>query len=31
VIEAGRWGGRILFWHTGGVFGLFGRGAEIPA
>jgi D-cysteine desulfhydrase len=29
-IEAGRWGGRILFWHTGGVFGLFGRGAEIP-
>jgi D-cysteine desulfhydrase len=29
-VEAGRWGGRLLFWHTGGVYGLFGRGAEIP-
>lgn len=28
-VRAGRWGGRILFWHTGGAFGLFGRGAEI--
>lgn len=28
--RAGRWRGRWLFWHTGGVFGLFGRGAEIP-
>lgn len=29
-VRAGRWGGRILFWHTGGVFGLFGRGGEVP-
>ncbi len=28
-VAAGRWGGRVLFWHTGGTFGLFGRGAEI--
>ena len=28
-VTAGRMGGRILFWHTGGTFGLFGRGAEI--
>lgn len=28
---AGRWRGRWLFWHTGGVFGLFGRGAELPS
>ena len=27
-VSAGRWGGRILFWHTGGIFGLFGRGRE---
>ena len=27
-IAAGRVGGRVLFWHTGGAFGLFGRGAE---
>lgn len=27
--RAGRIGGRVLFWHTGGAFGLFGRGAEI--
>ena len=27
--SAGRWGGRILFWHTGGAFGLFGRGEEL--
>jgi D-cysteine desulfhydrase len=25
----GRIGGRVLFWHTGGAFGLFGRGAEV--
>ena len=24
-------GRRIVFWHTGGVFGLFGRGAELVA
>lgn len=29
--RAGRWRGRWLFWHTGGVFGLFGRGAEFEA
>lgn len=28
--RAGRWRGRWLFWHTGGVFGLFGRGGEVP-
>lgn len=28
-VAAGRWGGRILFWHTGGAFGLFGRGNEL--
>lgn len=28
-IGAGRWGGRLLFWHTGGGFGLFGRGGEL--
>jgi len=27
-VRAGRWGGRLLFWHTGGIYGLFGRGAE---
>ncbi|MCB9665758.1 MAG: D-cysteine desulfhydrase family protein [Alphaproteobacteria bacterium] len=27
--RAGRWRGRWLFWHTGGAFGLFGRGAEL--
>jgi len=27
-MAAGRVGGRVLFWHTGGAFGLFGRGAE---
>lgn len=27
-VAAGRWGGKILFWHTGGAFGLFGRGGE---
>ncbi len=26
----GRISGRVLFWHTGGAFGLFGRGAEVP-
>ncbi len=30
-VRAGRLGGRLLFWHTGGAFGLFGRGEEIPA
>jgi len=28
-VRAGRWSGRILFWHTGGAYGLFGRGAEL--
>jgi D-cysteine desulfhydrase len=28
-VRAGRWQGRILFWHTGGAFGLFGRGEEL--
>lgn len=28
-VGAGRWGGRLLFWHTGGAFGLFGRGDEL--
>lgn len=27
--RAGRWRGRWLFWHTGGAFGLFGRGGEL--
>lgn len=27
--RAGRWTGRWLFWHTGGAFGLFGRGHEV--
>jgi D-cysteine desulfhydrase len=31
VQRAAGWSGRIVFWHTGGMFGLFGRGAEIPA
>lgn len=26
--RAGRIGGRVLFWHTGGAFALFGRGQE---
>ena len=30
-VAAGRIRGRILFWHTGGAFGLFGRGSEVPA
>ena len=30
-VRAGRLGGRILFWHTGGAFGLFGRGIECPS
>lgn len=29
--RAGRWRGRILFWHTGGAFGLFGRGQELTS
>lgn len=29
--RAGRLSGRVLFWHTGGAFGLFGRGAEVVA
>lgn len=28
-VRAGRVGGKILFWHTGGAFGLFGRGEEV--
>lgn len=27
--RSGRLSGRVLFWHTGGAFGLFGRGAEV--
>jgi D-cysteine desulfhydrase len=27
--RAGRLTGKVLFWHTGGMFGLFGRGAEL--
>ena len=27
--EQGRLKGRVLFWHTGGAFGLFGRGQEL--
>lgn len=27
--QEGRLRGRILFWHTGGAFGLFGRGQEL--
>lgn len=30
-VRAGRLGGRVLLWHTGGAFGLFGRGAEALA
>jgi len=29
-VREARLGGRILFWHTGGAFGLFGRGTELP-
>ncbi|MCK6501830.1 D-cysteine desulfhydrase family protein [Myxococcota bacterium] len=29
--DPGRLGGRVLFWHTGGLFGLFGRGGELVA
>jgi len=29
--RAGQIAGRVLFWHTGGAFGLFGRGAEVLA
>jgi D-cysteine desulfhydrase len=29
LAAAGRLGRRVLFWHTGGAFGLFGRGAEL--
>ncbi len=28
-VAAREWTGRVLFWHTGGIFGLFGRGREI--
>ena len=28
-VEAGRVGGNVLFWHTGGAFALFGRCAEM--
>ena len=27
--RAGRLDGRVLFWHTGGIFELFGRGSEL--
>ncbi|MFT7521405.1 MAG: D-cysteine desulfhydrase [Kiritimatiellia bacterium] len=26
---AGRWTGRVLFWHTGGAFSLFAQGPEL--
>ena len=26
--QAGRVGGRLLFWHTGGAFGMMGREEE---
>jgi D-cysteine desulfhydrase len=29
LARAGELGGRVLFWHTGGAFALFGRGAEV--
>ncbi len=29
-LRSGRRRGRSLFWHTGGAFGLFGRGNELP-
>ena len=29
--DRSRLGQRVLFWHTGGAFGLFGRGGEIAA
>jgi len=28
-VQQGNWGQRVLFWHTGGAFGLFGRGREL--
>lgn len=28
--RSGEIGGKVLFWHTGGAFGLFGRGADLP-
>lgn len=28
-VAAQRVGGRVLFWHTGGTFGMFGRGHEL--
>lgn len=28
-VQKGNWGQRLLFWHTGGAFGLFGRGKEV--
>jgi D-cysteine desulfhydrase len=28
-VRAGRRGGRLLFWHTGGTFGMMGRGEEV--
>ena len=31
VRDPARLGRRVLFWHTGGGFGLFGRGAELAA
>lgn len=31
MAAAGRLGDRVCFWHTGGVFGLMGRGAEVAA
>ena len=31
LARAGKLGERVLFWHTGGAFGLFGRGSEITA
>lgn len=31
LVANGTIGGRVLFWHTGGAFGLFGRGHEVSA
>ncbi|MCB9780565.1 MAG: D-cysteine desulfhydrase family protein [Alphaproteobacteria bacterium] len=31
LAPTGALGRRVLFWHTGGLFGLFGRGAELVA
>lgn len=30
MARTGKISGKVLFWHTGGIYGLFGRGAEVP-